>query len=406
MPWCRPSGASVLPAVRGVVFACPHPVGRACIVYMRVLLMLFPWLCLACAGGASSDGGGDSPMDAPVDSSPVDTAPPTDASVVGVTTRTWIDSTRGIPANGDAGARSSRALVTELWYPALGVAGEPEIRDASASHVGAPFPLVLFVHGSSGTRRSSPFLAQALAAAGYVVAAADFPLTTIETPGGPTEFHVDDQVGDLRFIADQVAAASASASDVLSGLVDASRYVVVGHSTGGTVALLAAFAPDIHDGRVAGSVALAPCACFFGNAFYLTRAMPLLVISGTDDRFVPITTNSERAYGLAGAPKDMVTLVGGNHLYFTQYRISDDALMPTQTTSTSPVVSALVRYGSNPCEPVPPPISDPLMAFDVQHRHTVEWTVAFVEAILRGRGAAMVALRGRSEPDLRVQHVP
>ncbi len=102
---------------------------------------------------------------------------------VGVTTRTFIDTTRPTPANGTAAAQTSRTLVTEIWYPTSATGISP-IRDAPLAP-GGPYPLVLFVHGSSSGRTVSTFLTIALAQAGYVVAAADFPLTALSTPGRP-----------------------------------------------------------------------------------------------------------------------------------------------------------------------------------------------------------------------------
>src|SRR5580700_4654147 len=74
-----------------------------------------------------------------------------DAGVpVGVTTRTWIDTTRPTPQNGSAPAQSSRTLVTNVWYPTSAQQGTA-VPDAPLAP-GGPYPLVLFVHGSSGSR--------------------------------------------------------------------------------------------------------------------------------------------------------------------------------------------------------------------------------------------------------------
>jgi dienelactone hydrolase len=331
----------------------------------------------------------------------------TDARVVGVTTRRWIDTTRDTPANGDAGAHTGRNLPTEIWYPALGAPDMGDIRDAPPDRSAGPFPIVLFVHGSSGTARQSTFLTRALASAGYLVAAADFPLTAFTTPGGPSDLHVDDQLGDLTFLANQLTAANTESSDLLAGVIDTAHYVVAGHSTGGTVALLAAYAPDIHDARFAGAAALAPCACFFATTFFTTRTVPLLVIAGTEDHFVPITDNGERAYTLAGPPKDLVALVGGTHLYFTDLRIADDTLMPTPTTGEDAIAMALARYnGGTGCDMPPSFPGDPPMSFDARHRHTIEWVTAFADATLRNRQEGIAALRARNESDLHIQHAP
>jgi predicted dienelactone hydrolase len=163
----------------------------------------------------------------------------------------------------------------------------------------------------------------------------------------------------------------------------------------------------MHDARVAGVVALAPCACFFADSFFATRATPLLVMAGTEDHFVPITNNGQRAYMLAGPPKDLVALVGGTHLYFTDLRIADDTLMPTPTTGEDVIAMALARYnGGTACDTPPSFPGDPAMSFDAQHRHTIEWVTAFADATLRNRPDAIMALRARGESDLHVQHAP
>jgi hypothetical protein len=50
---------------------------------------------------------------------------------VGVTTRTWIDTSRPTPQNGTAPALPSRTLVTDVWYPTSAPpSGQPSIQDA------------------------------------------------------------------------------------------------------------------------------------------------------------------------------------------------------------------------------------------------------------------------------------
>ncbi len=335
--------------------------------------------------------------------------PPAVTYPVGVTTRTWVDSSRGTPANHAAPALPARTLVTEVWYPArgggaggdAGDTGNVETRDAPADTAGGAHPLVLFVHGSSGGRRQSTFLTRALAAAGYVVAAADFPLTAGNTPGGPSDLHVDDQRADLAFLADRVTAAAGDRTDVLGGAVDVSGYAVVGHSTGGTMALVAAYAPDAHDPRVRAAVALAPCACFLGDGFFRTRALPLLVVGGTDDLFVPLATNGQRAFTLAPPPRLFARLVGGNHLYFTDVNVSDAVLSPTPTTAHDDIAVALARYGGGTaCEPAPPAGTDPPLPFADQHARTVTIVQAFLDGALRHQGGALAAVVAHPDPDV------
>lgn len=286
---------------------------------------------------------------------------------LGTSTRTYVDASRPTPANGTAPAQPSRTLVTEVWYPAMS-----EGRDAPPA--GGRFPLAVFVHGSGGNRRQSTFLTEALATFGYVVAAADFPLTAADTPGGASDDHVGDQLGDVAFLAAQVGGEFA---------VDEARgYAVVGHSTGGTIALLSAYAPDPHDPKIAAAAALAPCACFLGDALFQTRALPLLVIAGTDDLFVPPASNGQRAYSLAPQPKQLVLLSGGNHLYFTDFDIPDSSLNPMPTTVDDPIAKALVAYGGGTaCSPPPPPGTDPAITIDQQHAQTLASIRPFLDGV-------------------------
>jgi predicted dienelactone hydrolase len=334
---------------------------------------------------------------------PVAGPPARAAHAVGVVTVDLEDTTRGVAPNGSAPAQPTRKLTSEIWYPA---AGEPTLEETFAADLdpaGKPYPLVVFVHGSGGVRRQSTFLATALAAHGYVVVSADLPLTYLAQPGGSSDLHSDEQVADVRFLAEQVELMSTELTHPLHGAIDLARgYAVSGHSTGGTVALAAAFAGDAHDDRLKAAVALAPCACFFREGFFTSRALPLLVIAGTNDRLVPPSTNGRRAFDLALAPKAFASLVGGNHLYFTDIPLADPDATPT--TTEDDIARAFARYGggTTPCTPFPPVGTEPPLPIDSQHRLTVALTAAFLDAHLRGLPGDFEALRNKTDPLLRL----
>ena len=333
---------------------------------------------------------------------PTDGAPPVPRHfAVGVTSRTFVDRARDTPANGKAPASPQRTLATEIWYPADAPARAPETRDAPLLAAAGAAPLVLFVHGSSGYSRQSTFLTQALASRGFVVAAADFPLTVLTQPGGESDWHVEDQLGDLAFLADRLFAASADPNDSLHGALDAALgYGVVGHSTGGAVALLAAEAPAPHDPRVFAAVALSGDSCFYGDGFFSTRAVPLLVVGATRDLIVPNATNSARSYALAKTPAVGATLVGGTHLFFTDVELPDD-LGGTPTTLRDPLALTLARYGGGTgCEPFPRTPNDPPLAFEDQHALTIAVVRPFLDAALRGEGADLASIEVDADPRL------
>lgn len=307
---------------------------------------------------------------------------------VGFVVRTFEDTTRPTPANGRAPATDRRTLPTRVWYPSTVAPDDGDVEEAPLD-TRQRWPLVVFVHGSSGTPMAYGWLGSALARAGYVVAAADFPLTSLVTPGGPSDEHVDDQPADVRFLADQVLAGGVDRVPATALVPDA--YAVAGHSTGGTMALLAAFAPDVHDDRVRAVVDGSGDACFFGDAFFATRPVPLLALGGSDDLYVPAPNNVVRAYDLAQAPKVLAVLVGGTHLGFTSFDLPDDAGV-TPTRPGDPLADSLAAYGGGTaCEPVPARTGDPTLALQDEHDLLAAWTIAFLDAHLRDQPAALGA---------------
>jgi len=331
--------------------------------------------------------------------------PPRADHAVGQVTVTFEDISRGTPANGTAPATSSRVLNTDIWYPATGTPSDAPMLAADLDPAGAPYPLVVFVHGSSGFRGQSTFLTTALARHGYVVVAADFPLTYLGTPGLSSDKHVELQLGDVSFLATQLADVAVDSTHPLFGAVDPhAGYTVTGHSTGGTIALAMAYLPTGNDARVKAAVALAPCACFFGASFFTSRQVPLLVVAGTDDKIVPPSTNGAYAYASASAPKAFALLTGGTHLHFTDYDLQDvDA---TPTTTEDDIAQSFAAYDTGTgCQPFPPVGTDTLLSLDDQHRVTVELTEAFLDENVRGQSSILASVAS-TESAVVLEHSP
>jgi predicted dienelactone hydrolase len=322
--------------------------------------------------------------------------------VIGVTTRTWVDTTRPTPANGSAAAQTSRTLVTEVWYPTAATGISP-VRDAPIAP-GGPFPLVLFVHGSSSSRLVYTYLTVALAQAGYIVAAADFPLTALDTPGGASDLDVWYQVGDLSFLCDQLKATSADAGDELAGAVDGLSYAVVGHSTGGAVAELAAFAGDdariTHDPRVAAIVPLSGDACMFGASFFQSRAVPVFAIGATNDLFVRFPNSGQWVFDSTSEPHLAAELTGGQHMYFTDFTLlTDSELGPVPTGPTSDLAVTLQAYGdAGECLPEPAPGTAPQLAAATQQALVIQFVTAYLDAEMRHNPAPLAAVRSANNP--------
>ncbi len=192
---------------------------------------------------------------------------------VGVQTLTLTD-----PARVDLdGETRPRPLTVELWYPAApGTApggsydtllrdGETPVtvhgsaaRDADPAQ--ARWPLVLISHGYPGNRFLMSHLAEALASRGYLVAAADHPLSTYQDQGpfGATLYH---RPLDQRFLLGALAGHPLALPDTAA---------VIGYSMGGYGALVTAGAGlvdgmEAHEQAPAGGLL----------AVHLARNLPL-----------------------------------------------------------------------------------------------------------------------------------
>jgi hypothetical protein len=132
---------------------------------------------------------------------------------VATTTLTFVDTSRSTPPWDGMPSKPSRTLVTTIWYPS-------RASSSVAASAGGRYPLIVFAHGLGGSPQDYQQLLTAWAAAGYVVAAPLFPLSSSETAGGPDGGDIGNQPGDMSFVINQVLRASATAKGPLSGLVD------------------------------------------------------------------------------------------------------------------------------------------------------------------------------------------
>jgi dienelactone hydrolase len=255
-----------------------------------------------------------------------------------------------------------RPLEIEIWYPAtedardaepftyaiedvlrpevlaeipgtFNVAIETEaVRDASMRDDGAPFPLVMFSHGSSGVRMQSTYLTVPLASHGYVVISADHHGNTLSDAilaGGQNEETLlqafADRPIDLRLMLDHMQALPAD--DPLSGRVDAHTVGVAGHSFG---ALTAVRWIGLN-GEVDAVVAQAPPPI---DIAWLAVQKPLaeydvpvmLHVGGVDATTPPADADS--IWVEADAPRSRLTLQNGGHFTFSDMCMIDrDALL-------------------------------------------------------------------------------
>ena len=234
----------------------------------------------------------------------------------------------------------ARAVQGQIWYPAAGKANERTVFYSSmvwgrAAPGAQPSPahgrpLIILAHGWRGTRFDLSWLGEALARQGYVAAAINMPDSDAETFQNAQAPKVWFRANLLSKLIDAVGE-----SPVVGALVDTSRVAVIGHSAGGSAALVlggatvdpqrfAAIYPeaapvvegDWHDARVAALVALNPGT---GPAFSpegLSHVhVPLLVVSGSGDDVAPEDENAGfYAQHIAGA--SWLRFAGVDHYSF------------------------------------------------------------------------------------------
>ncbi len=220
---------------------------------------------------------------------------------VATTTMTFVDTSRSTPAWDGMPDKPSRTLVTTIWYPA------PASGSVAAGRNG-PYPLIVFAHGLGGSPQDYEQLLTAWAAAGYVVAAPLFPLSSSQAPGGPDGGDIGNQPGDMSFVIDQVLSASAAPNGALSGLVDPNEIGAAGHSNGAITTLGLVANSCCLDTRVNAAVVMAGTTEGLGRGSYeLAKAPPLLVVSDLHDGLVPYA-DAVAVFNGARGPKALLTL--------------------------------------------------------------------------------------------------
>jgi predicted dienelactone hydrolase len=214
------------------------------------------------------------------------------------------------PAGSDPGA-ASRTLPTVVLYPADGAPTAPETPGGTASHLGGPYPLIVFGHGFNSSPARYAGLLHAWAAAGYVVAAPSFPRALEGSQ--LDEGDLNNQPGDMRFVITKMLAASASPGP-LSGLIDPGRIGAAGHSDGADAALGLGYNSCCRDTRVkAVLVGEADEHVFPGGTYFPAGSAPLLLTQADQDVLNP-PPYGQQIFADARTPKYLLWLINAQHL--------------------------------------------------------------------------------------------
>lgn len=261
-----------------------------------------------------------------------------------------------------------REIPVEIWYPAAdgGSAAEYALmvgvlelarfdsplaarRDASLDDRGAPYPTVVFSHGSGGTRIQSIYLTEYLATHGFVVVAPDHVGNTVAEVINKANSLPTAEAARVR--PEDVSTALDAALEVpsLSGGLDESRVGVAGHSFGGftslriagatidTAAVLAACAEDgglvcsgwdkvnmpdsQRDARFSAALAQAPggAQSIFageGDGFSAVQAA-VMIQGGTSDELTPFQPEQQAPYDALPSPASLVAIDQAGHFTFS-----------------------------------------------------------------------------------------
>lgn len=209
------------------------------------------------------------------------------------------DDSRPTDANGDYPARPGRDLPSTVWFPAEG----------------GDYPLIVSSHGFSSMRSGANYIAEALVRLGYVVVAADYPLTNFFAKGGPRVIDVINQPADIRFLIDRLLAANDDPAHPLHGKIDPARIGAMGISLGGMTSTMAGFDPHRRDPRIKAVVSIAGPSMMFGPRYFEHNALPFLMIATPTDALVNYEDNArpilERVPGAL-----LVTIDNASHTGF------------------------------------------------------------------------------------------
>jgi predicted dienelactone hydrolase len=202
---------------------------------------------------------------------------------------TFVDKSRPTSSPGNAAYSPDRVLPTDLYIPTAST----------------PRPLIMFSHGYHGAPRKFTQLLSDWAAAGYIVAAPRFPLTSDR--GAPYDSVADlvNQPGDISFILTQLL------HGPLRSKIDASRIGAAGLSLGGGTTYNLVEGRCCRDPRIRAAAFFDALHAPIGGPF-LQNKIPVLIAHIDTDAKLPYASARE-AFAESASPKFLLTFHNGIH---------------------------------------------------------------------------------------------
>jgi predicted dienelactone hydrolase len=260
------------------------------------------------------------------------------------------------------------AVPCSVWYPGVGgttravydfgraTRTADAYIDAKPDTGGGPYPLIIYSHGYSGCSIASAYLCEALAAAGFVVAAPDHsddlkvcslspgfqrkPFVALKILFSAvklgdrlaqgkydlTEFRY--RFNQIEAAIDRLAAEDRDPRSPLFNLIDSTHIGAVGHSLGAFSVTVAAGAGDV--GIELPIDAVVAMSGPGGDAFTCAQMgrikIPAMLMYGTEEADRQRKGEGILAqYRCLAGPKFLMALVGGDHLSFSEGIFSDSS---------------------------------------------------------------------------------
>ena len=233
---------------------------------------------------------------APTTAVPTTIAVHTTMPVGAPTVLSIVDASRPTSAAGGNTGADVRTIVTDVYLPNYETDPDPK-------------PLIVLAHGFTGHPDKFTQLAEAWAAAGFVVAVPKFPLTNDEV-ASPQIGDLAEQGTDVDVVIDRLLERSADPSDELHGLVDPDRIGLYGLSLGSLTVwgtLLNGCCPDRIDALIQSD------GVFPADPEALDGVgIPVMIAHSDTDPIFPIA-GIRAEYRRLRAPKYLLTMHGFAH---------------------------------------------------------------------------------------------
>ena len=181
----------------------------------------------------------------------------------------------------------------KTYYPAI-----RDGRDVQADRSAAPYPAILWMHGTGGNQESYQ---------GYLVPLCSWGFVVVSIGYLDAYFPASCDPADINDILDLLEACNANSSRVLYGMVNASAYGLSGHSAGGGLSLW----NGAYVSRIKAVQTLAAAIATSGVDGIAARFnRPLLMQAGDQD---PYTEGSDACWAKFKCTRAYFRIIGGTH---------------------------------------------------------------------------------------------